>query len=112
VSDAIATRAIEALVPMAQQLLQDPAQRKLCEEELQWMMDENEDNVFTQLPSFQLALDRLGLRRFAENCVLNRELTYRHQQQHTEGAPARLTFLNGNPYARPSARPIVARPSS
>jgi hypothetical protein len=110
VSDAIAMRAIEALVPVAQQLLQDPVQRKLCEREIEWMMDENENNVFTQLPSFQLALDRLGLRRFAETCLLNREPTYRQeqQQQHTDGVPARLTFLNGNPYARPSTRPKVA----
>jgi hypothetical protein len=105
VSEPIATRAVEALVPIAQQLLQDPVQCKLCEEEIEWMMDENEDNAFTQLPSFQLALDRLGLRRFAETCLVNRELTYRHQQQQQrpEGPPARLTFLNGNPYARPSA---------
>ena len=102
VPEGVTRYAIDALVPLARRLLTDPEQHQLCASWLGNLMSRNEDNVYTQMPSFQYALDRLNLRRLAETQLLRKELLYRQDGPHDEWDP--LTLLSGNPYAPPAPR--------
>jgi hypothetical protein len=99
--DAVAYCAIQALVPLARQLLLQPKQRAECEKEIHDMLEGNEDNAITALPTVQYAFDQLGVRRFVETQLAHADLKHIHRKRrHQEDAA--LTLLPGNTYKFPN----------